>query len=123
MQTTDQTTEGVAPESHPDSQQRLAMPREQEPTMNEASDAAGGGGVGGECRCLEIVREKLEKHHGEGSDVELELKATIIMDPEAENYGFGAALPPLYYTYKAGKKRKKSYVTYSFCPFCGRSSR
>lgn len=75
------------------------------------------------CKCLETIREKLTKHHGDGSAVELELKATIIMDPEAENYDMGAALAPLYYTYKAGKKRKRAYVTFNFCPFCGKASR
>lgn len=29
-------------------------------------------------------------------------------------------LPPLYYTYLQGKKRKKSYVHFNFCPFCGK---
>lgn len=72
------------------------------------------------CDCLKVVREKLEKHHGEGSAVDLELKATISIDPESESYGFGASLPPLYYTYKAGKKRKRSFVTFNFCPFCGK---
>lgn len=76
-------------------------------------------GRGDGCKCLKTVEEKLTAHHGEGSAVELELKATIIMDPEAENYEMGAGLPPLYYTYKSGKKRKRSYVTFNFCPFCG----
>lgn len=74
------------------------------------------------CNCLKTVEERLSKHHGEGSDVELEIKATIIMDPEAENYGMWQSLAPLYYTYKSGKKRKRSYVTFSFCPFCGQKS-
>jgi len=76
-----------------------------------------------QCACLETVRAKLEKHHGEGSAVELELKSVMLMDPEAENYTLGVALPPLYYTYQAGKKRKRSHVTFNFCPFCGRSAR
>jgi len=29
-------------------------------------------------------------------------------------------MPPLYYSYRDGKKRKKSYVTFNFCPFCGK---
>lgn len=46
MQTTDQTTVGVAPESQRDSQQRLAMPREQEPTVSSGTDPVRSG-VGG----------------------------------------------------------------------------
>jgi len=47
MQNTNQTTEGVAHESQRDSQQRLAMPREQEPTVARTKDAvrSGAGGV------------------------------------------------------------------------------
>jgi hypothetical protein len=72
------------------------------------------------CNCLKTIEEKLTKHHGEGSAVEFELVPTMIMDPDAENYEMGAALAPLYYTYKPPKgKRKRSYVTFNFCPFCG----
>lgn len=72
------------------------------------------------CNCLKKIEENLTKHHGDGSAVELELKATIIMDPDAENYDMGAALAPLYYTYKPSKgKRRRAYVTFNFCPFCG----
>ena len=46
MQPTDLITEGVAPESQRDSQQRLAMPREQEPTVARTKDAVRSG-VGG----------------------------------------------------------------------------
>lgn len=75
------------------------------------------------CNCLEIVRQKLESHHGEGSDVDLELKATISFSGESTEGGFGADLAPLYYTYKARKKRKRSFVTFNFCPFCGKATK
>lgn len=68
------------------------------------------------CKCLETIREKLSKHHGESADVELELKQTV----DTETLTLGVALPPLYYTYKKGKKRQRSYVHFTFCPFCGK---
>ena len=68
------------------------------------------------CKCLAIVKEKLTKHHGENSDVCLDLKQTI----NTETLDLGTSLPPLYYSYRDGKKRKKSYVTFNFCPFCGK---
>lgn len=71
------------------------------------------------CNCLETIRQKLTASHGEKSDVELDLKATIRVQPDVEEYEIGASLPPLYYSYKDGKKRKKSFVTFNFCPFCG----
>lgn len=70
-----------------------------------------------QCACLENIKGKLTEHHGEGSDVELMLNPTI----DIESLTPGMSLPPLYYTYKAGKKRKKSYVTFNYCPFCGKS--
>jgi len=70
------------------------------------------------CKCLSIVKEKLTKHHGDNSDVCLDLKQTI----NTETLDFGTSLPPLYYSYRDGKKRKKSYVTFNFCPFCGKKS-
>lgn len=70
------------------------------------------------CRCVATIKEKLTKHHGEDSDVCLTLAPTINMDTLA----IGAALPPLAYTYRAGKKRRKSYVTFKFCPFCGQKN-
>lgn len=72
------------------------------------------------CNCLETVREKLESHHGAGSDVVLDLRTVMFTDPKAKVMKMGCVLPPLYYSYNAGRKRKKSYVTFSFCPFCGK---
>lgn len=56
MQTTDQTTEGVGHESQRDSQQRLAMPREPEPSANSTRDPVRSG-VGG---VSSILRETIE---------------------------------------------------------------
>lgn len=67
------------------------------------------------CKCMDIVRQKLEAYHGEGSEVELCLVSAI----DTATFETSAELPPLHYTYKAGNKRKKSYVTFAFCPFCG----
>lgn len=71
------------------------------------------------CKCLNTIRDNLEKHHGAGSDVELDLKTAI----DVERLELSSAMPPLYYSYKAGKKRKTSYVKFNFCPFCGKSSK
>ena len=74
-----------------------------------------GGGVS-ECKCLSVLTENLTAHHGEKSAVQLDLKTTI----NTTTMKMGAALPPLYYSYQPEKgKRKKSYVTFNFCPFCG----
>lgn len=72
------------------------------------------------CNCLEILRSRLEAQHGEGSNVELELVSVMLTDPKAEEWEMSAALPPLYYTYRVGKKRRKTHVVFNFCPFCGR---
>ena len=72
------------------------------------------------CECLKTVKDRLEKHHGEGSEVELDLKMSI----NTVSLDIRMDLPPLYYSYavkgKKGKRRKKSYVTFNFCPFCGK---
>jgi hypothetical protein len=66
------------------------------------------------CRCLETIRKRLEEHHK--SPIDLDLKMTIVID----SLELGRpALPPMYYTYMVGKRRKKSYVHFNFCPFCG----
>ena len=73
------------------------------------------------CKCIEIIKANLEKHHGHA--VELELKPMILVDDEATDYSFTQGLPPLYYTHKDGKKKKRSHVIFNFCPFCGRKQR
>lgn len=66
------------------------------------------------CGCLEKVRNKLTAHYK--SSCELELKQAI--DPET--LSLGRAIPPLYFTYYSGKKRKRSFVVFTYCPFCGK---
>lgn len=66
------------------------------------------------CTCLETVRKKLSAHHG--AEVDLDLKTVI----DAKTMELSEALPPLYYSYQSGKKRKKAFVTFNFCPFCGK---
>jgi len=68
------------------------------------------------CKCLSVIKARLTEHHGENSDVCLDLKQTI----NTETLDLGTSMPPLYYSYRDGKKRKKSYVTFNFCPFCGK---
>jgi len=67
-----------------------------------------------DCKCLETIEAKLKAHHQ--SEVMLELKLFI----DTNSHQMGAALPPLYYKYKIGRKWKKSYVHFTFCPFCGK---
>lgn len=73
----------------------------------------------GRCKCLDVIRNKLADYHGiKADDICLELKQTI----NTETLDIGTALPPLYYSYLKGKRRKRSYITFNFCPFCGRKS-
>lgn len=69
------------------------------------------------CDCLDRIQKRLEELHK--SEIDLELK----MWCDLNSGEMGAGLPPLYYHYKEGKKRKKSYVKFSFCPFCGKSGK
>lgn len=66
------------------------------------------------CQCLENIRKKLEEHHK--TSVDMELKMFV----HRESMEMGMGLPPLRYSYMEGKKRKKSYVTFNYCPFCGK---
>lgn len=69
------------------------------------------------CKCLTVIRERLKEHHK--AEVDLELKLFI----STETFLPGAALPPLNYKYQvSGKKWKKSYVTFNYCPFCGKKN-
>lgn len=68
------------------------------------------------CNCLFAIKVNLTSHHGLGSEVELELKPFL----HKPSMTLGTAMPPLYYTYFSGKNRKRSYVTFNFCPFCGK---
>ncbi len=67
------------------------------------------------CNCLEKIKKTLMSSHGSDSEVELELKMSLNMN----TFETRMDLPPLYYRYKLGKKRKKSFVAFNFCPFCG----
>lgn len=68
------------------------------------------------CKCIEILQKKLSEHHG--AEVALDLKQSIDM----KTYEVSPALPPLYYSYRDGKKTKRSFLTFAFCPFCGRKN-
>lgn len=89
--------------------------REQLMEHGDATDRREDGSAG--CGCIEKVRKKLEEYHK--SEISLELKQTI----NTETLELGEALPPLYYSHRDGKKWKKSYVHFAFCPFCGKRSR
>lgn len=65
------------------------------------------------CDCINIIRKKLEEHHM--SAVSFDLKTWINMKTMKTEAG----LPPLNYSYQEGKKWKKGYVAFLFCPFCG----
>ncbi len=65
------------------------------------------------CTCLEMVKQRLVEHHK--SEVDLELSMWLNTESMKSEPGF----QPLRYTYRDGKKRKKSHVTFNFCPICG----
>jgi hypothetical protein len=69
------------------------------------------------CDCLEVLRWKLAKHHS-ASDIDFDLKMSIEMD----TFEMKPAIPPLVYRYSQNGKKKKGYIVFSFCPFCGRKS-
>lgn len=70
------------------------------------------------CECLKVIRENLNRMcaaDGE-SDVCLQLVSVINMETSV----ISMKLPPLNYSYKTKrKKRKKGVVWFTFCPFCG----
>lgn len=70
--------------------------------------------AGSRCDCLDKIEKVLTKRHGPG--VELELSAWM----DSTTYQPKEGLHPLRYSYKDGKKRKRSYVSFNFCPFCGK---
>jgi hypothetical protein len=63
--------------------------------------------------CLAKIRKVLEKHHK--TEIEFELVPWVNL----ETGHSGTDLPPLYYNYREGKKRKRANVHLPFCPFCG----
>lgn len=65
-------------------------------------------------KCLKKISGALSKGYKE---VELELAQTIV--PESGDTGVD--LKPLYFTYRepGEKKRRRSYVDFNYCPFCG----
>ena len=65
------------------------------------------------CNCIEIIRAKLKEHYK--SEIDFDMKMVV----NTETGKISPALPPLYFTYMDGRKKKKSYVHYPFCPFCG----
>lgn len=71
----------------------------------------------GPCKCINAIRAELKKIHG--NSVDLVLRPMI----NTETLQVCVALPPLQYSYiTSGKKRKRSYVTFNYCPFCGRKA-
>lgn len=73
------------------------------------------------CGCLPKIRDELQKVHGENSDVCLELKLVMDMNPDESEWKTRLALPPLYYTFRNNKKKRiKAHLAFNFCPFCGK---
>lgn len=64
--------------------------------------------------CLRKIRTVLQEHHK--TDVELELVPWV----DLESGKTGTDLPPLYYTYREGKKKKRANLHFKYCPFCGK---
>lgn len=71
---------------------------------------------GKRCDCISLIRSKLTALHG--AEVSLDLKQMI----NTETLSLITALPPLTYSYMEGKKRRKSYIVFNYCPFCGRNA-
>ena len=69
------------------------------------------------CECLSRIEAQLNQQTK--NTVELQLRACIITDPDAENWETFADLPPLSYKYREAKKVRTGHVKFSFCPFCG----
>lgn len=66
------------------------------------------------CDCLDKIQKKLSEHHK--SEVELDLSAWI----DIETFQPTEGPHPLRYSFMEGKTRKKSYLKFNFCPFCGK---
>ena len=64
-------------------------------------------------KCADKIRGVLVKQYGES--VDLELAPTI----NVETGKTGSDFPPLRFTYLDGKKKKRSFVVFNYCPFCG----
>lgn len=69
------------------------------------------------CGCLTKIEGLLEQ---QSNGVELQLRACMLTDPEAENWETFTDLPPLSYKYKEGKKVRTGHVKFGYCPFCGK---
>lgn len=52
--------------------------------------------------------------------MELQLRACILTDPDAENWETFTDLLPLTYKYKEARKVRAGHVRFSYCPFCGK---
>jgi hypothetical protein len=66
------------------------------------------------CNCISIVNLKLIEVHGPSVDVELVPTINI------ETGEIALSLQPLRFTHMQGKKKKRSHVTFNYCPFCGK---
>lgn len=66
------------------------------------------------CGCLEKIKKLLSDHHK--TEVDLDLKMAV----NIQSGKMFTDLPPLYYHYFQGKKKKKGYMNFNYCPFCGK---
>lgn len=64
------------------------------------------------CSCLEYLDTCVKRIHPDGY---LELKQQIDM----KTFESSMALPPLFYCYTEGKKKKRGFFVFTYCPFCG----
>lgn len=71
------------------------------------------------CECIDKIKKVLTDKHGINSNVDLDLVPYL----DTEKYVTVPGLPPLFYHYTEGKKRKRSHVGFNFCPFCGKATR
>jgi hypothetical protein len=74
-----------------------------------------------DCGCVGRVKEALSKQHGDS--VEMLVKWSLDLRPDAKDAKLKANFPPIEYTYRSGKKLVRKYIVHNFCPICGKKKR
>jgi hypothetical protein len=67
------------------------------------------------CDCVAKLDAAVKKKFG--SDAYIETKLSMNMKTGATK----ASFPPLYFAYFEGKKKKRSFFPFNFCPVCGKA--
>jgi hypothetical protein len=74
------------------------------------------------CECLEAIGKKLDEKYGGETDF-----TNVVQTMNFKTGEVGTSLEPLRFSYPVvkkdgtpSKKRKNSYVMFTYCPFCGK---